>query len=496
MELELKFAELACCEPVGDLVTTQEESMETAIPEYCPDIARIVDTVGQLRLREKHPAGQQLTMGGSVVLTVLYTSEESAGLRSLSMEVPFSCQVEDKRLADCDAVCVTGRLLLAEAKAVTARKLYLRVMPEFTVSGYARRRQRLCCGTEEDPALRVRRQEAELELLTAVEEREFSFAQEVAPDGPPPEDVLMERTAARVEECRRVGSRLVLKGQAEVCVLYRGDNQELAAYRTALPFSQLLDGLDLPEGAETEARIQWASSEIRVLRTENGPAFGITVTVCAALLVRRKQQVSYIEDLYSLHHAAQVRRQETPLPVAWQRNIPSQEAVQQLEFGQGRPFAYLTAAECSGVSTVQEGGGPALRCTVRLRVLYLDESGTPVCAERSAEVTAPAAWEPQTVRAACGLPQMQITGSTCRLSVPVRFEARRCLRRPVAAVTAVELQDPPEGPQPSLILRRMAEGETLWDIARQYRTDEEAIRAANELTEDRPEGMLLIPRVR
>ena len=205
MELELKFAELACCEPVGDLVTTQEESMETAIPEYCPDIARIVDTVGQLRLREKHPAGQQLTMGGSVVLTVLYTSEESAGLRSLSMEVPFSCQVEDKRLA---------------------------------------------------------------------------------------------------------------------------------------------------------------------------------------------------------------------------------------------------------------------------------------------------AWEPQTVRAACGLPQMQITGSTCRLSVPVRFEGRRCLRRPVAAVTAVELQDPPEGPQPSLILRRMAEGETLWDIARQYRTDEEAIRAANELTEDRPEGMLLIPRVR
>lgn len=408
MELELKFAELACCEPVGDLVTTQEESMETAIPEYCPDIARIVDTVGQLRLREKHPAGQQLTMGGSVVLTVLYTSEESAGLRSLSMEVPFSCQVEDKRLADCDAVCVTGRLL-AEAKAVTARKLYLRVMPEFTVSGYARRRQRLCCGTEEDPALRVRRQEAELELLTAVEEREFSFAQEVTPDGPPPEDVLMERTAARVEECRRVGSRLVLKGQAEVCVLYRGENQELAAYRTALPFSQLLDGVELPEGAETEARIQWASSEIRVLRTENGPA---------------------------------------------------------------------------------------LRCTVRLRVLYLDESGTPVCAERSAEVTAPAAWEPQTVRAACGLPQMQITGSTCRLSVPVRFEARRCLRRPVAAVTAVELQDPPEGPQPSLILRRMAEGETLWDIARQYRTDEEAIRAANELTEDRPEGMLLIPRVR
>jgi hypothetical protein len=43
----------------------------------------------------------------------------------------------------------------------------------------------------------------------------------------------------------------------------------------------------------------------------------------------------------------------------------------------------------------------------------------------------------------------------------------------------------------------MAEGETLWDIAKQYRTDQDAIRSANELTEEaRPEGMLLIPRVR
>ena len=69
MELELKFTEVTGCEPVGDLVTTQEESMETAIPEYCPDMARIVDTVGQLRLREKHLTGQQLTVSGSVVLT-------------------------------------------------------------------------------------------------------------------------------------------------------------------------------------------------------------------------------------------------------------------------------------------------------------------------------------------------------------------------------------------------------------------------------------------
>ena len=47
------------------------------------------------------------------------------------------------------------------SREMCIRDRYLRVMPEFTVSGYANRRQRLCCGVGEDPALRVRRQETE-----------------------------------------------------------------------------------------------------------------------------------------------------------------------------------------------------------------------------------------------------------------------------------------------------------------------------------------------
>ena len=35
--MELKYKDIACCEVVGNLVTTHEETMETAIPEYCPD---------------------------------------------------------------------------------------------------------------------------------------------------------------------------------------------------------------------------------------------------------------------------------------------------------------------------------------------------------------------------------------------------------------------------------------------------------------------------
>ena len=46
MELELQYTELSCCEAGESVTLTQEETLEAAIPEYCPEVTRIVDAVG------------------------------------------------------------------------------------------------------------------------------------------------------------------------------------------------------------------------------------------------------------------------------------------------------------------------------------------------------------------------------------------------------------------------------------------------------------------
>ena len=46
MELELKKACFDAYEAAGELTLTQEETAETIVPDYCPDIARIIETTG------------------------------------------------------------------------------------------------------------------------------------------------------------------------------------------------------------------------------------------------------------------------------------------------------------------------------------------------------------------------------------------------------------------------------------------------------------------
>ena len=136
MECGLQWKEITCWDTVGRAAVNHEETMETAIPEYCPDLGRIVETAGQVQIRSRTADGKSITVRGAVRLTILYTSEESVGLRSLTLTVPFTCTAAEPRLAACQLQWVTGRLLLCEAQVLTARRLYVRVIPELTITGY------------------------------------------------------------------------------------------------------------------------------------------------------------------------------------------------------------------------------------------------------------------------------------------------------------------------------------------------------------------------
>lgn len=501
MDLELKWRDLTWFEVLGRATATHEEALETAIPEYCPDMNRIVDATGQLQIRDREITGGAVMVSGMVSVRVLYSSEESSGLRSLEVSVPFRCTQEGGNLAACRVLRAEGRLLLTEAKAVSARRLYVRVLPEVTVTGYGEMHGRLCCAAEGDASLAVRTRETPLRLLSAVAEKQCPFTQEtmLQTGQETPEEVLADRLTLRVTDWQNVGTKLLVKGEARLCVLYRGEQQGLCIHEAALPFSQILDGIEAAEDGECAVEPLVIEAQTRVLRTEGACGFGVSAQVSLFVRQWRQERVQLVEDLYSTRADTAIRRE--PVRIAFERPLPpvEQETVQKLEFGRGQPLVYLTELECSPVSQAPEGDHNTLRTTVRMKLVYQDESGSPISAERTAEVSAPMSAAPDAVFARCGQAECRPTAGGCELHIPVQMHMVRREQTQLDAICGAELSEPAEQERaPSLVLRRMAPGETLWDVAKQYHTREELIRGANRLEEDddHPAGMLLIPRAR
>lgn len=499
MELGLQFDSSFCYEATGGITAAHEEALETAIPEYCPDIARIVDTAGQLTIREKLLSESRCTVSGSVKVTVLYTSEEVEGLRSLTMSVPFSCVVEDRALEKCGTVSIRGRVLLTEGRTVTSRKLYLKVMPEITVTGYRPVKRQFSCDAQEEPTVRRRCRQLPLSLLSAVTEKGFSFTDEVMLDGSAAaEDLLLYRLCPSVLSAQRLGNKLMVKGEMALYAIYRDGAQGLRQYSGSLPFSQILDAAELPEEADYVLTPTVGEGDVRILRTDTGCGFGVTAHVDVLVRAYQQRTVTYLEDLYSTRFDTTLERQEAVIPTAAPPRALSQEAQLRLEFEGAQPFISVTGIDCSPVELTPGDGITTLRTTLHVRLLYLDESGAPVSTERTAEVCGEVSEIGGPVTVDCCPATLQFSGGACQVRLPVTFTLGCAGEQRFSSITAATFAPAESKNAPSLILCRMSSGESLWDIAKRFHTDEEAIRVANQLEneEDAAQYMLLIPKIR
>ena len=150
MELELKKECLDTYELGEPQTLTQEETAETIVPDYCPDIARIISAEGVVCL---HGGTEQDGVTGTVRVTVLYTPENESGVRALEFAMPFSAQGEG--LAGCAHVVVDTEIELLESRMLNPRKIFTRCKLVTHLAGCRKVCLTISSDAETDPALLV-----------------------------------------------------------------------------------------------------------------------------------------------------------------------------------------------------------------------------------------------------------------------------------------------------------------------------------------------------
>jgi len=136
MELELKKACFDAYEAAGELTLTQEETAETIVPDYCPDIARIIETTGKVFLHSREMRDGRAEISGTVRVTVLYTPEGEGGIRTLEFAMPFTVETDGRSLPDCAALLADTEPELLEYMLGRSRAL---VIESFGVGGLPER---------------------------------------------------------------------------------------------------------------------------------------------------------------------------------------------------------------------------------------------------------------------------------------------------------------------------------------------------------------------
>lgn len=510
MELNLQKANHDYFETLRFAPFSCETMRENIVPDSCGDIARIVDTTGTVCLTGRELTGDgRFCASGNVEASVLYIPEQEEGLRALRFQIPFQCYGEGQGDMSCEELDIRGELVSIDTRVLNPRKVLTRANLTLYPTGCRHVSLSVCTGVAEESGegVQLLREQKKSRVAAGVKEKEFTFTEELplSPGRGGAEDILYTRVDLHGTDSKLIGSKLVVKGLIAASVLYREGGGRLSLLQQELPFSQILDGNGFEEDCESEAVYRLLGAECRV-GTESAPDDACTLTLSVSMRTRvtvwQTAEITFIADLYSTAAPVSCQTGELSLSEDSQTNIRRQNVRELLETGVAVKAVVDTELSCGGA----ELSGGEWKLPVRARCLYVDENDLLGSVHREFTVSLPAEAEEEglecAAQAAChGDVTANIMPEGIELRFPIECTVSTAKRRRYLCVSGGEVSEEPQEkePAPSLILRKLSQGETLWSVAKQYRATREGILSVNELTEESqitPDKLLLIPRAR
>lgn len=501
LNVELTANELNCFDLTLHTVLTREETMEMIVPDACPDIATLLDTDAVPNLQSKECGEGCLTLSGVAVCHLLY-QPEGGGVRQLRAEIPFQFATELDAFQPQTKCVILPCVSLAETRVMNPRKVLIKVELCFTVTAYEP--TQLCCCREipECDALGIeqRTERRRGSFAVHIGERPFTYEDEVQiPSSKPAmRELLRVRAQAFCSEARMIGGKLVFKGGSKLRALYLSEDGQLCTAEFELPFSQVAEVGLVSENASFQLEL----TVVRCVAEQSdaeGRYINVTLELTAQVVIREEQELEVVTDAYSIRGIGTPSFLPYQLPRVLEQGSRRQTAHEMLETAAS---AQEICDARAYVGQVRQVGG-ALSAELRVVVLYQTEEHSYSALTRQMQVKcACECGEGQRCIGVGVLSDVSATamsgGVEVRLNVDFHVLAMDSVR--FYSLSAFELDNEQplnEEHTPSVVLRQVTEGETLWEIAKAYRTTRSEIEQANSLSAEPTAGqMLLIPRKR
>lgn len=509
MDFELNRIQMNSLERMLDTTLCAEETMESIVPDACPDILRVVETDGTVLLTRKDAVSGQIELAGSFRIFVLYEPDGEQGLRHIELTVPFSCIAEGHEIgAECTVVA-TAKLRRADTRVLNPRKILVRAEAVIDAVVYAMSNQEICTGIDTAEGSEGVEQLVETKavyLTTDLEEKAFTISEDIALSVGKPAAVELLKSWLMLAsgDSKIIGNKLIFKGNAHIGVLYRGEDNGIYTSLNELPFSQIAEINNVSEEADHRILLTLVGADCRLSPNGEGKTVKTELNILAQAIIGEVKNVDVLMDAYSIHLPLEVYRENCLFDIQADKGSRSQNVRELWELPETVREVLDCRATVSKLIQSRAVGKVVFTAQAELRLLYLTEQGELFAAQKSIDVPCEIELADETVCFCYGeiagdcYATLVAGGVELRFAVDFRYQG--FLKRQWGSITALNAGEQNENceERPSLVLRRVESGEQLWDIAKVYHTTISDIVTANELKNGETEvgRLLLIPKRR
>ncbi len=509
MELNVKKELLHISELMFENTSEQSVDGDITLPDYCPDIKRILKCMVSPCLASEQCTGDRVTIDANALVQVIYVDENNE-IFCYEKTFPFSKIVEFGKQIDNSSAEIKMKTAYANTRAVSQRRIDIHASIAICVSILGKKDVQFVSDASECGIQLLKNfKDASDFIGQTVKTFTLNEVMEIGKSKPPIRQIIRQKVTPNLSEIKVITNKLLVKGEVNICILYCADTSDggYEIFENTMPVNQIIDLEGIDDKSKHMSKLSLSSFNIVTKANSSGEKKLLDVSVNLTAIIKAQKEVenSFPSDCYSTLCNLKSDRKL----VSFEKIIDSFEEMIMIK--KGEEFTNTTIGKiinvwCDDVVTTYVCTGDELKIlgSTVVSILGKDDAGQPFYAERTVTFE-----KIKNIKDGC---KDLICNSDANVSAvgfvvtddnKIDLRVEICLRVSLIRRNTTELltdivcdeSKPKTKKYSALTIYFCDDGELVWNIARKYNTTVEAIKLENELNENmiKEKMMLLIP---
>ena len=508
MEMNITKQSISSYETIFEQTVEQAVDTDFTMPDYFPSIVRVLNCKILPRIASKSVMNDTLSIDGSVLITVIYTDDEKK-IRSYDQLVDFQKSIPVGELGDNPQIHISIAQDYANCRAITEKKIDVHGVLSIKIKIMSKKDREILTDIDCD-GIQIKRGSYPATNPLGFTEKIVIIEEdlELSRNSGPIKTVLRNEAQAKVDQCKLIGNKAVVKGELIINALYCTDEGKVEKYENRIPFNQIVDINLEGENCECDAEIKIMSSMLKPRTNLSGEAksFAFESKLAVLVMTSCENDVSIIYDAFCTKQKIKTEHCRVQFNKLSSKTNERFMCKKTLDFSENT-FGTIVDMWCENkVNQIKITDGKLyLNGTSVINILVYDKDDQPQYFERNVDFEYSNDIADSSISS---IVESEITTTSCAFTVidetKLEVMVELCIATQIYTVQEVDVvtdadictaKDDSLVKKSPIVMYYANSGESIWDIAKTYNSDCLDIININKIDEDvlNRSRVLLIP---
>lgn len=503
MDISLKHEEYKFLKTLSDNSVEESVESELTLPEYMPEILRIIKSSAEPKINSCRLVGDRVTVDGVCDLRMIYTAEDNC-IYSFSQSVPFSRHCENAEFDDAVDVGAKVTVSYVNCRATGTKRAEIKSGLVIKICVYREEKEEVT-SLGETKGIEQKNTLVKAMSLGCKKTRAFSMSDTVTPNSPAA-FLISSGASAVCTETRKINNKIMVKGEAlvDVCYVNANDKSCVEHIKHVIPVNQILEFDGMEEHFTGNVLLRVTALDVIPKGESSGmaTAFDISLGVDACIDMWEQKEFVVISDAYAVGSALELKKtRQTFYTAVDELNDTFFFDNNFTVTGEGVGEIADCCGEVGGVQTKFDGGELLVKSNLSVSLIVKDSAGSLSGINKIFDCEYKKKIETDEKNIVCS-PDLTLVSLECvpRGTNSIDIKAKFCIVGSVFgeivtdAVTEITESETPIRRNCNAITVYFPKdvNESLWSIARRYNTTVKAIAEENCLEGDTTENLKMI----